>query len=234
VDIRVKLPADVDVAKLRSLRDLIATEYPHEQERRVFGTQFEFKPAETEIKQTPLAGKIEGHLYTSVNKTRVVQFRLDGFSFSRLKPYESWARLREEAQRLWHLYAGATSPEMVTRVGLGYINRLEVPLPILELSEYLTAPPTVPLTLPQSMIAFLSRVAIEELSLEALAIITQAADSLRPGSTVAPIVLDINVTKDVQFSVDSAAVWETLDQLRGFKNQIFFDSVTEKTLELYQ
>src|SRR5262249_17590152 len=87
IDIRVKLPAGVDVPRLRSLQQRIADKYPQEQERRAWQAQFDLRPGEPRITQGQ--EEIEGYNYIATDKTTVVQFRLDGFAFSRLKPYES-------------------------------------------------------------------------------------------------------------------------------------------------
>ena len=78
---------------------------------------------------------------------------MDGFTFSRLKPYETWENLRDEAYRLWQKYREITSPEII-RVALRYINKLEFPLPIKNFSDYLTAAPIVPAELPQGVSSF--------------------------------------------------------------------------------
>src|SRR5256885_2079537 len=41
-----------------------------------------------------------GLKFTSANKCQIAQFNRDGFSFSRLPPYQDWDRFRDEAVRL--------------------------------------------------------------------------------------------------------------------------------------
>jgi len=226
VDIRVKLRPDIDLSTLESIYALFANEYPEKGERVRIESKFDIKTKESETTSV-----IDGYLCISSDKKQVVQVRLDGFSFSRLKPYETWEDFYKEAHRLWQLYVEATSPEWVTRLALRYINRLEIPLPIRDFSDYLTAPPTIPQNLPQGLISFLTRNLIHEPSLDFVAIISQ---SLEPvvASSVAPVILDIDVFKEVQYSVGATEIWETIDQLRVFKNKIFFESITEKSVEL--
>ena len=229
VDIRVKLPPTIDLSTLDSIHALFAKEYPEKRERIKMEGEFDFKAKEFSRKTSV----VDGYLCFSADKKQAVQIRLDGFTFSRLKPYESWGSLRKEAFRLWQLYVQYASPELITRVALRYINRLEVPLPIRDFSEYLTAPPTVPQNLPQEWISFLTRNVILDQSLDAVAIITQSLDPIGTAQ-VAPILLDIDVFKEGQFAVDGIEAWRTTDNLREFKNRIFFGSVTEKALEAYQ
>lgn len=226
VDIRVKLPPSVDLSTLESAHVLFSEGYPQRRERIRMETNIDPKRGESQTKSF-----VDGFMYTSTNNKQVVQVRLDGFTFSRLKPYDAWESLRTEAYRLWGLYRGKASPELITRVALRYINRLEIPLPIQELGDYLTAPPTVPRNLPQEFISFLARNVIRDKSLEVTAIITQWFEPVS-SSEFASILLDIDVFKEANFNVDADDAWETVDKLRDLKNKIFFESITEKTIEL--
>jgi len=226
VDIRVKLGPETDLSTLQSVCALVAKEYPEKLERIRLESKIEFKTMKSET-----TSGVDGYLCISSDKKQVVHVRLDGFTFSRLTPYETWEDLRNVAHRLWQLYVGATSPELVTRVALRYLNRLEIPLPIRDFSDYLTAPPTIPQNLPQGLISFLTRNVIREPSLDFAAIISQSLEPVE-ASNVVPVILDIDVFREVQHSVGATEIWETIDQLRGFKNKIFFESITEKTVEL--
>jgi uncharacterized protein (TIGR04255 family) len=232
IDIHVSLPSDIDVAKLKSMHDSIADEYPKIAERMKWEHVIEFKKGEIP-KQKPITPDCDGYRYTSGDDKQVVQTRLDGFTFSRLKPYETWEHLRAEAHRLWLLYAKIATPEAIRRVALRYINRLDIPLPIKDFSEYLTASPTVPEKLPQGVSGFFTRVIIHDPSIDAAAIITQALEPTSNPEVVA-IILDIDVFKQSQFGLDEKEAWVIIDQLREFKNKIFFESITEKIVELYQ
>lgn len=226
VDIRVKLRPDADFSTLESTYVSFAKEYPEKRERIRAESKFDIKTRTFET-----ASDVDGYLCTSSDKKQVVQVRLDGFSFSRLKPYVTWEDLHSEADRLWQLYVRHVSPELVTRVALRYINRLEIPLPMRDFSDYLTAPPIVPQNLPQGLISFLTRNVIRAPSLDFTAIISQSLEPVGV-SSVAPVLLDIDVSREAQYSVNAKEIWETIDQMRELKNKIFFESITEKTVEL--
>lgn len=232
IDIQVKLPHEVDVAKLKTMHASVFKEYPQAKERIRIGSEVEFKLAEKSVKTTPI-NVLYGYQYISSDNKQVIQARLDGFTFSRLKPYETWENLRKEAYRLWEIYASLFSPERITRVALRYINCLEIPLPSIKLKDYLVAPPEVPEKLPQGLSSFLTRVVIPIPSLGATAIIIQALEGIR-GTDVIPIILDIDVFKEAPFNANGKDAWGTIDKLRDLKNDIFFQSITEETTELFQ
>ena len=67
---------------------------------------------------------------------------------------------------------------------------------------------------------------------QCLAIITQMYQPGQDPSAIS-VVLDIDVFREKLF-VNEQEAWATIDQLRDFKNLVFFDSITEKSAELYQ
>jgi uncharacterized protein (TIGR04255 family) len=178
--------------------------------------------------------RIFGFRYLSDDQKRIFQARLDGFTFNRLSLYTKWEDLREEANSLWLLYKKITSPELITRVALRYINNLKIPMPIKEFGDYLTAPPTVSEALPQGVTSFLTRINIYDPELDANAIITQALEPSGPEPAFLPVILDIDVFRIQSKGIDEQEAWNLLDKLRHFKNKIFFESITDKLLEVYK
>jgi uncharacterized protein (TIGR04255 family) len=229
IDIRVKLPPQVDVKKIDSMYELIKGRYPKKQEQRMSEIKIELKPGEELAKHLT---KINGFRYLSSDEKEIVQARMDGFTFNKLSPYTKWEDLRNEARRLWLIYREIACPDLVTRVALRYINNLNIPMPIADFGDYLTVPPRVPERLPQGVSSFLTRVVIHEPSIDANAVITQALESV-VGERV-PIILDIDVFKLRSEGIEEENIWSTLENLRDFKNKIFFASITKKLKEMYE
>ncbi|MEW6416656.1 MAG: TIGR04255 family protein [Nitrospirota bacterium] len=229
IDIRIKVKEDLSVEQFNSIYDSISGQYPDKKERHKWEGKLGFKRGETPISTS--TETIDGYIFTSVDKSQILQTRLDGFTFSRLKPYETWEHLRNEAHGLWRKYKEVTSPE-ITRVALRYINKMEIPLPIMDFSDYLTAAPTVPDGLPQGVSSFLTRIVIHEPKIDATAIITQAFEQI-VNPNILPLILDIDVFKQKSEGISEKETWEILEKLRHFKNEIFFKSITEKAKELF-
>ena len=47
-----------------------------------------------------------------------------------------------------------------------------------------------------------------------------------------PLIFDIDVLKDTDYSKSADQIWSDLEILRNLKNDIFFKSITEKAKEL--
>lgn len=228
VDIRVKLPEHIDVTALRQIHALISGDYPKEQKSIRSNIKFEVGKSSPEAPTQDTCPY--GYRYTSTDGKQIMQARLDGFTFSRLTSYESWEKLREEAYRLWQLYAKVTTPELITRVALRYINRLKIPLSLKNFNEYITAPPFVPGSLPQGLASFLTRVVVPIPDSRVTAIITQALEPVITDTT--SVILDIDVFDECLFNADGVEAWESIENLREVKNKFFFESITEEMAKI--
>lgn len=229
IDLKVILSEGTSVERLDALYQSFSSDYPKREPLITRGIQIRF---EGEALTSVSNRKEAGYRYTSQDGKNVVQFRMDGFTFSRLEPYASWESMKAEAVKLWGIYCSAVAPSEITRVATRYINEIRLPLPFADFEQYLTAGPRVPSALPQGLGSFLTRVVLYDSELKADCIITQAFEGL--ADDVAPIVLDIDVSIRRSFDISSDEHWTVLDRLRYFKNRAFFESITERTAELFQ
>ncbi len=231
IDFRVKLPQDFQVERLSSLKEKLAGSLPRMKKIRVFETKFGLEKGEP-IASTTQERQFLGFRFESEDGLNVAQFRIDGFTFSRLKPYTSWDKVFPEAYEWWNLYVEAASPEFVTRIAVRYINRLDLPQPVTKLTQYLTASPEVPDGVPTLLSSFLTRVVVHEEESGITANITQSLE--RDPSNRVTIILDIDVYKEQNFKTSDAGIKLTFKKLREMKNKIFFSSITEKAAELFE
>ena len=121
LDIRTTLPPRIDLQRLAGFHDPIKTAYPGRQQRTSWQASVQVKEGGTAFasREAP-----DGFLFTSPDGRQIVQARLDGFTFNRLKPYDTWEVFRAEARRLWARYVEVAEPEAVSRIALRYINRI--------------------------------------------------------------------------------------------------------------
>ncbi len=173
-----------------------------------------------------------GWLYYSQTQKAVAQFRVDGFTFSKLEPYTTWEEVFGEARRLWSIYVQVARPLEVSRLAVRYINRLRLPAPA-ELGQYLSAPPVLPEPIPQTIREFLTRVVVDAPERRLSAILVQALDAPLDPSAM-QVLLDIDAFREPARPADDPSLSEIFEQLRALKNEIFFASVTERTVEMYE
>ncbi|MGH8699742.1 MAG: TIGR04255 family protein [Burkholderiales bacterium] len=232
IDLRVRLANGFEAEKLKELHGRIADRYPTCLESSTFQTHLEFN-AQRGAKHAFLRN-VSGYRFESADTRYVFQAQVGGFTLSRLRPYETWELLFAEAKELWAHYIEVARPESVTRVATRYINRLELPVPLRDFDDYLTAAPKVPLGLPQSVSEFFARVVAPEPQCGASVILTQILEPADTARGVLPVILDIDVFKEEVFTPKSEAPWNLLSKFRDLKNEAFFGSVTDKAKELFR
>ncbi|MFH0926837.1 MAG: TIGR04255 family protein [bacterium] len=232
IDIRVKLADSFDVNRLKGIYN--TQEYPQQKERRRWEEKFEFRKGCPPISD-PHSDIIEGFHYISSDKKQIVIAGLNGFIFSRLHPYEKWDIFRNDAYRLWQIYTKIAQPELITRVALRFINRIQLPSQQMNLDEYFNASPIVPEGLPQGLSSFLTRLVIPIPSPEGvIAILTHALEQPVRPKFLPEVILDIDVFKETIKGFNEKEAWELIDTLRGLKNDIFFKSINDKTKEMFK
>ncbi len=175
--------------------------------------------------------KETGFVFTSGDQRQIVQTRMDGFTFSRLAPYETWDSFRDEARRLWTLFRDRANPIEIKHLAVRYVNRFDLPGTRIELKDYFRTCPEVSPDLPQPMIGFFLRVLIPQEDLQAQLIINQTIiPPLTEGIT--SVVLDIDLFREVDVPNTENEMWEFFERLHVRKNDIFEACITDQAREL--
>jgi len=232
-DLRAEVPETFPIERLKLPRDRIGQKYPGVEEQRFFETRFTLQPSRELAPQTTELG-VRGYSFKSADGLTVAQFRRDGFTLNRLKPYTRWDELLPEARALWHLYAEVTGIREFTRVATRFINHLRVPAtPAPDFARYLTNAPATTDGAPRSRVGFLSRVDSRDPETGLRALVTQATEAApEPGALT--IILDVDVYKLGTYGPDDRELDEVFELLHGMKNDIFFGAITETTAQEHE
>lgn len=231
IDIRVQPAQDASTAKIEEYHNFIRVEYPEKQKRTMWEGSFELKEEKEPLTKT--RSQVIGYLFKSADGKQAVQFRLDGFTFSKLRPYTRWEEMFDEAKRLWGVYRIHAKPVRVNRLATRYINSIEIPSKKFDYDDYFKMAPKIPPELPQLLSHFFTRLVIPFPDEGVAAIITQTP-SEKPDPINSAVILDIDVFKEVSLSPDDEKIDEILAILREVKNRIFFGIIEEKTKDLFR
>jgi uncharacterized protein (TIGR04255 family) len=174
----------------------------------------------------------DGFLLSSETEPVRLQVRLDGFTAHRLWPYKDWQTFSEDAKNLWRRYKDTAHPTKVTRLGLRYINRLELPLER-DFTEFMLTAPEIAPKLPQKLADHFMRLVIPDDS-GSIAVVTQTTIPRAQNSITYPFLFDIDVFRDVELAPDAPEMWSIMEELRSLKNLIFFGSLTPTFLETFK
>lgn len=227
--------SDEALLRLDEAAKVFAPDYPQSEPVRQFQFQFGVDVSTSTPQRLANAEALFGRKYVSRDKRQLVVYRRNGFSFSRLPPYQRWGNFRDEARRLWKIYRSATGELPIVRFGLRYINRVYVPLGR-PASEYLRLYPEIPGNpdgSPRVINSSYMRVDSTLIELPGQLIIQQATlPSERDG--LAALSLDFDISVFTPEGTEDAYVWDRLEAARHVKNQLFVLSLTEKSLEEFK
>lgn len=227
IDLRLKLPKDASLAQLEECGKEEAERYPEKSILKVGVSHVEMG----ESLKTSASSREIGFLFRSKDAKQIFQVHLEGFTVNRLAPYVGWEAFRDEARRLWRLYRKIARPVQLDRVAVRYINRLDLPLPIAELKEYLRTVPEVSPGLPQTLANYFMHLNIPFEDLKLTLVLNQTVVAPPDPSRVS-IALDIDLYRTEELTWSDEWLWETLEKLHVRKNEIFEACITDKTREL--
>jgi uncharacterized protein (TIGR04255 family) len=233
IDLRVSPREGLTFEELRAAFD--APDFGYYAKNPITQGTFSFKlTPEGRAPETAAESAQVGLRLHSEDERYVAQCALTGFTLSRLRPYENWERLRDEAQRTWSVYVERLHPQRVVRIATRFINNLSLPTePGTSLQTYLHKLADVPEQAPQTVEAFFQRFQLVDAQSGARVILTLALDGNARGERV-PVILDVDAVMSTSVDPRDPEVWNTLHRLRDLKNECFFGTITERAAELYE
>lgn len=136
---KVKDPNDLTVPG--RFYEKILQDYPKKEEVHEYEVGVEFSQKELQQK---LRRKILGMQYRNEEGKNIIRVTPNLVSAHRLSPYSSWEDFSIIAKRALATFQEIVQPEALERVSLRYIDRIEIPHPSFELSEYIRIYPKTP------------------------------------------------------------------------------------------
>jgi uncharacterized protein (TIGR04255 family) len=222
IDFQVEPSTTLDT--LDTIHSLIERDYPTRQDFSLLQGQM---VAGAEVSSTPI-----GYRFLSSDQKQIILARFDGFTFSRLAPYERWETFRKETQRLWEVYQSVVNPEAITRLAVRYINRLDLPLPLSDFKDYLqTVPEVSPALFPKGLSGYFMQIQVPQEDPGGMLVLNEA---IVPSSSpdIVSVLLDIELSQMGNLRNNEVEIWNCLEKLRTQKNHVFESCITDRTREL--
>jgi uncharacterized protein (TIGR04255 family) len=230
IDLQVTPSEKVTLCLLEQVKQEVQSEFPVFKKRGVFEAKYSAGAnvgASAQQKET-------GFAFFSGDGLHVLQARVDGFTFSRLAPYDCWESLRDQARRYWAIYRRCIGELGINRIAVRYINQVDIPNAPVDLDDYFLTAPRIGAQLPQAFDRFQLQVEASQpdLGSNAIVIVTQALVKSSSVDTVS-VIVDIDAFVQGISAADDEA-WPTLEALRVRKNDYFEGSITDRTRELFR
>lgn len=175
-----------------------------------------------------------GHKLSSERGDYIAQPRRRGLALSSLAPYPGWTNFTVEFEEIWGRWKKAVGPRRLDRVGVRFINRIDVPWvegQRLDSDDYLR----VGIKLPESSGNFSNAWQVATVSPVKE---TPFNVTIRAGTTdpalfgYASFVLDLDLHCEVDVPQSDADIFALLGKAKLAKNQVFEECITDHTRAL--
>lgn len=194
-----------------------------------------------QFKLEPMAQKAEpstlwlGVKLSSMDRTDSVLFRQDAFICSRLAPYTGWDDFFARTVRAWEVWRKSAGYTALSRIGVRYVNRIDIPLgneTLVQTEDYLNIFPKSPDDLVTPMSGYAMQVT-RPLGVDDCVLTLNTATVPPPLIGFASIVLDLDVFKETSLPQRDDEMWSLLTRMRGYKNRIFESCITDRARALF-
>jgi len=207
--------------------------YPVEQHVKTFGIQIINPPdggrPDVRVEETP------GYRRTSDDATEIILFSPESILFSQLSPYPGWELFFARFERDWELCKREIGYRKINRLGVRYINRIDIPNPdtssVIRQSDYMN----VYIRLPEILGPTLTYNAQAILQIEEIRAQLIINTSLAPSPLLnhTSFLVDIDVGRTEEVPQRDADIFTLLAQIRDKKNMVFESCITDRARELF-
>lgn len=178
--------------------------------------------------QPKVGQRLIGYLAESADRCSRLQVRRNGLSIHRLPPYTSWedqlARLRD----YWTAYRSVMGTNQIQRLGVRYINKIDLPTPTTDFSQYVLTMPTIADGINATVSNMFMRLEIPYPDRHATVVLTEA---VKGQDEQISLFLDIDAVRGMPVEVED--MWSALESLHELANEIFECSITEVARSLF-
>lgn len=223
LQIRYKMDGELNHKIIRTVGEELKKEFPNVNERVVQTLRIDGagKPEETKVS---LDDKIiNGVQFRSEDNKRVLVVGVDTFTCEIHSDYPGWESIKSTFKNLWNTFSPKLKME-ITGVSMRFVNKINLPNELIDLSSYFTT--------------FINSSSgdhnINQFQLRYSGvknnIIYHVGHAVEPViSDQMPYLFDIDVIYLGEITNDENSVWGKFEELRNLKNDIFNDTLTEKT-----
>src|SRR5207237_2951106 len=121
----------------------------------------------------------------------------------------------------------------ITRIGVRYINKIDIPLPAVDLKQYLRTAPDISPDMRQGIAGFFMQLQIPQEDLKAMLYVNEALIP-PPNPNVISVILDLDLFRGEDLPTNDEDLWQIFEQFRDRKNQLFEAYITDRTRRLIE
>lgn len=223
--IEVRFHNEASEGALDKARLALAKNYPFVDENKSAHYHIDTQSKNVRVQNLP-----SGFRFMSADGADVCAINRVSFSSLRNAPYDGWDSFFNRFKRDYENFRNKIGVNKISRVGMRYINRIDVPTLSFSPSEYLNIFVMFPSEF-RSTVDFSFRLKIPGIGSSFSTVGCATVPSPVIGTT--SVLLDIDVSEEVETPKSDADLFELLLALRAEKNRVFEACITEKTRGMY-
>jgi uncharacterized protein (TIGR04255 family) len=225
IQIAFSTPTESDLSKADTQ---FARFYPHHQDAVARNLQIDMAAPTATVRNEE-----RGHRRTSDDQTQIVILWPSSFVFSQLTPYPGWDEFFGRFDRDWSLWKKVMGYHRVSRVGVRYINRIDIPStgPITEHEKFLNIYPHLP-----EQFGPLSAYGVQ-VQLPAPDI--ESRITINSSSVPSPLlghssfIFDQDIAREQAVPQNDEGLYNLLNEIHMKKNAVFEACITDRARELF-
>lgn len=222
--IEVRYVNQISKADLDRVSRRLVGKFPRREDELSIGV--EISPYSVNAESTPT-----GHKLTSADNLSVVLLRPTGITSTKLAPYVGWELLKGQTEDVLSLAYKVIDRRQIGRIGVRYINRLDIPGGNIDLEDWLNVGLNIPGDFGSVLNEFGARVVVPMADNLTTALAFQSVPS--PLIDHSSVILDIDVSIDRSIPLSDEDVWKLIEKMRTAKNSVFESCITQRMRDLF-
>ena len=179
-----------------------------------------------------------GYRFQSAQADRVVQFHVEGMTYSVVGGYTTWDDLERGAVAAFGVYQETVGASVPVRPATRFINRIEIPFGT-PLDQFLLVAPAVPAGFRVGITAFRTETHFWNEGNGLAATLTVSTAGAAEDASVGVVFLDVSVRSEKAFAFSASEALPDdlaleLGGIRDTKNSVFFGSLCPQALARYR
>lgn len=177
-----------------------------------------------------------GYKLASKDQTDVLMIIPTSMICSRSAPYTGWESFRARAEENWKQWKQITGYKKIERLGVRYINRIDIPVGSderIRVEDYLNVYPQYPEPEPISGLSTYTMQIVGYIGKKNFNLIINSNVVPSPLVNHVSILLDIDIAPKGSVPQKDDEIWAMFEIMREHKNDVFESSVTDNARRLF-
>jgi uncharacterized protein (TIGR04255 family) len=231
--IAIGFDARMDPRDLDKVDGSFAKLYPQHQDARNLNVELVMPPSANLAPGAHIRNDEIGHRRSSDDQTQIVIIWPSLFVFSQLTPYPGWDDYFARFARDWVLLKNAVGYRRISRVGVRYVNRIDIPISgnLIYYEEFLNIYPQLPEEL-GSVLAYGIQTQLPFPEIDGKITINSASVQ-SPLLDHSSFLFDQDIYKETNIPQNDEGLYNLLNQIHTKKNAVFEACITDRARELF-